>query len=440
LQPNGFYCLGVFVKSRLRSFFSPAKGLMFVMAASACLPVCAQSPTYRFVSSDDVLQDRNAYLLTLIEADAAAREAVKANAELKAITERVTKTRDAVRAACKATTMCPVERLMLTDPEIDAAGSVLAKLAGKDGPLKAVAEQQMRPSGLFYRHANLDDAELVRTVWVETAHAINRIYRAYALNDKTVLQYSTIIDPMDIDPKDDYFHALLAHGIDDTKDAVRDPLFFSTWSHFASDILIANQRDNARRFEPLETGENAAAFTRAKTLDWTKFRYSVIVVPGGGLGTSYEIGLNPDGEFNTHIAARRWRDGLAPFILVSGGYVHPNHTPYAEAIEMKKALLHRFGVPESAIIVDPYARHTTTNLRNAARLIFRTGAPVDKLLLVSSHQDQSLYMGSNDFVQRCATELGYQPLKDVQSISPFDLSARINLESLEADALDPLDP
>jgi hypothetical protein len=28
---------------------------------------------------------------------------------------------------------------------------------------------------------------------------------------------------------------------------------------------------------------------------------------------------------------RRWREGLAPFLIVSGGHVHPNKTAFAEA-------------------------------------------------------------------------------------------------------------
>jgi uncharacterized SAM-binding protein YcdF (DUF218 family) len=31
---------------------------------------------------------------------------------------------------------------------------------------------------------------------------------------------------------------------------------------------------------------------------------------------------------------------------------------------MKRQLVALFGIPESAILVDPHARHTTTNLRN----------------------------------------------------------------------------
>ena len=50
---------------------------------------------------------------------------------------------------------------------------------------------------------------------------------------------------------------------------------------------------------------------------------------------------------------RDFRQKKAPFILVSGGNVHPNLTPYNEALEMKMALMREFGVPENAILVDP---------------------------------------------------------------------------------------
>ena len=57
-----------------------------------------------------------------------------------------------------------------------------------------------------------------------------------------------------------------------------------------------------------------------------------------------------------------YANGKAPLILVSGGYVHPNQTPYCEAIEMKESLVRDFGIPSDAILIDPHARHTTTNL------------------------------------------------------------------------------
>jgi DUF218 domain len=83
--------------------------------------------------------------------------------------------------------------------------------------------------------------------------------------------------------------------------------------------------------------------------------------------------LSPQGRLRVEVAARRYKDGQAPLILVSGGYVHPNQTADCEALEMKKSLIDDYGVPADSIIVEPHARHTTTNLRNAARLMYRYG-------------------------------------------------------------------
>jgi len=76
----------------------------------------------------------------------------------------------------------------------------------------------------------------------------------------------------------------------------------------------------------------------------------VIVVPGEG-GDRITWSLAPEGKLRVEIAARRWRERRAPLILVSGGYVHPNQTPFSEAVEMKKSLMADFGVPEDAILI-----------------------------------------------------------------------------------------
>jgi hypothetical protein len=53
---------------------------------------------------------------------------------------------------------------------------------------------------------------------------------------------------------------------------------------------------------------------------------------------------------------------------------------------MKRSLIRDFGIAEDAIIIDPHARHTTTNIRNAARLIFRYGIPADRPALITTQQ------------------------------------------------------
>lgn len=62
------------------------------------------------------------------------------------------------------------------------------------------------------------------------------------------------------------------------------------------------------------------------------------------------------------MAARRWRQGLAPLIIVSGGHVHPNRTPYSEAVEMKRELITRYGIPETAVVIAPYAHRSCSNM------------------------------------------------------------------------------
>ena len=124
------------------------------------------------------------------------------------------------------------------------------------------------------------------------------------------------------------------------------------------------------RLEPMEKGVNEAAVKAIPSLPWSKYLYSVIVVPGAGPSDADTP--------SPRRAARGWRlpaeayhAGKAPLILLSGGYVHPAQTRFAEAIEMKKVLLAEYHVPEAAVLVDPHARHTTTNMRNAAREIYR---------------------------------------------------------------------
>lgn len=96
------------------------------------------------------------------------------------------------------------------------------------------------------------------------------------------------------------------------------------------------------------------------------------------------------------------------FIAVSGGNVHPDGTPYNEAWGMKNYLMQQLDVAEDAIILDPYARHSTTNLRNVGR--FMLAHKLTSALIVTS-AGQSFYFsndGISTFNKRCKDELGYQ--------------------------------
>jgi hypothetical protein len=66
-----------------------------------------------------------------------------------------------------------------------------------------------------------------------------------------------------------------------------------------------------------------------------------------------------------------------------------------------------YGIPIDRIIIDSYAQHSTTNLRNAARFMMKMG--LKKSIIVTDHL-QSFYYSHDvlsTFRRRCRKELGY---------------------------------
>jgi hypothetical protein len=114
-------------------------------------------------------------------------------------------------------------------------------------------------------------------------------------------------------------------------------------------------------------------------------------------------------------------------------------TPYCEAIEMKKYLIAKYKIPETSILVEPYARHTTTNFRNAARLAFRYRIPA-ALALVTSSEDHIAAVTRDEFRTRNLNELGYFPVEFIRRISAVEAEFKPSVVSLFFDANDPLDP
>ena len=116
-------------------------------------------------------------------------------------------------------------------------------------------------------------------------------------------------------------------------------------------------------------------------------------------------------------AARDLERGLADCVIVSGGAVHG---PANEAVLMRAALLD-LGVSEDRILVEPCARHTTTNLRNAARLMLAHGLGSAWVIAADGDPNtvrgrllhyvrQSFYVGfpwRSSFHLRCRMNLGY---------------------------------
>jgi hypothetical protein len=101
--------------------------------------------------------------------------------------------------------------------------------------------------------------------------------------------------------------------------------------------------------------------------------------------------------------------------------------------------MEKYQIREKSILIDPHARHTTTNFRNAARLAFRYRIPTN-LALVTSSESHITSSASEEFRTRCLKELGYLPMEFIRQLTPVAAEFKPSAASLFLDANDPLDP
>jgi hypothetical protein len=400
-------------------------------------PVTEPAKTPLRFESATAAQDRNFWLLSQFQKALGVRAAVKADPVLAKLAEARLAALDNAAKTCGTELDCHVEVYRWKDEDVAAAGDALAALYSTSAGLKSLADGQLRASGMYVRYHKAEGGELLRQAWLDCVRGMNHMIDIYGLGKPP--RYPAI-DSITYDPKSAQWQRVIANltaVLEDDRAGLDD--FFAPSLRFALEVMNLNNRDEAGRLEPLELRENAAAFRRIKTVDWSRYPYTVIVVPGAGVDRP-GIRLSPNGKLRDELAAKRYREGKAPFILVSGGFVHPERTEYSEAVEMKRDLSTRLGVPAEAILIDPHARHTTTNMRNAARILYRYGMPFSGKALVTTDQAQSLGIESPAFEKRCLAEMSHMPLKVLARISPFDLEFLPMIEALHADPLDPLDP
>jgi hypothetical protein len=177
----------------------------------------------------------------------------------------------------------------------------------------------------------------------------------------------------------------------------------------------------APRLTPPDPGDDDAALAALATFaaftDWSSFAFPLLVVPGYTPTDAVPApGVHSVTRRRLEIAAAAFADGTAPFVLVSGGNVHPRGTTVYEAVEMKKAIV-PMGVPADRILLDARARTSMTNLRNAGRVLLVHG--LGRALVVtlgggifgSDVFGQDFYFANPDlstFNFRCERELGYR--------------------------------
>jgi DUF218 domain len=422
--------------------------LSFVLLANPALATRAQLPAAAFpvaqaaalnppfdpsykLKFQNAVQDKNFYLLSLFQRDPAVRRILRQSPVLKKLANVQ---RQNLRMAASCNDVECYDRLFrLSGPTIEMVARELAVLA-RQPAFKRLAAKDLRPSGTFIRYNPQSDSELFVAAWKDAGNGLNRLLRVYCLGKDP---YYKDIDRVSFDVASDEYRKLLK-----TKTAAikvsRDSLFFEPALSFALKLLEANRRDEAGRYEPLEEGENKSSLQNLENIKWNDYPYSFILVLGSGSHDSAR--MSKIGMKRTDQAAQLFSEHKAPLIILSGGNVHPMQTPYNEAMEMKNYLMERFKIPEQSILIEPHARHTTTNFRNAARLVFRYQIPLSPKGLVTSSEDHIALVTKEGFRIRCTTELGYFPIESINRISPVTAEFTPSVASLFFDVNDPLDP
>jgi len=409
----------------------------FLLLCLFCKGLAAQDgpqQSYQLIKTRNEVQYKNYYLLSLFQQLPELRKMLSTDTAFSNIYKSKTAQVNEAVKTCKTAITCYAKALKFTNGEIADIGNRLALLYTENNPLGNLVKNHLIPSGCYAMFAKEQHKTLLIKAWEQDAQAINYAIGVYVEGNRP--NYPKI-DSISFNLTDKTFAELTSASAllalqGNTK------LFFEPAMLFALEALELNERQEAADYEPMAKGVNLAAVNQIKKTDWKKYPYSVILVPGAG-PEEKEVALSPGGMIRCRLAALQYQKGMAPFIVVSGGRVHPYKTKFSEAYEMKNFLMETLQIPESAIIMEPHARHTTTNMRNCARLMFRYGMPVDKPGLACTVKSQS-YNITNLLPERCKKELCYYPYKNGKRLSDTESEFYLNTTSLQIDFDEPLDP
>lgn len=394
------------------------------------------APKYHLITGNSIIQSKNYYLLTLFQEITPIKNLLESDNILSGIAKEKLEKLEQARKNCQRDAFCFTEKMKFSEEEIKSVGERLSALYQPSNALGKMVQDHLVPSGTYIRYNETDPQKLLIKAWEQDANGINFTIGVYAEGKRA--NYP-LIDSCSLNVKgagySQFLYTATQTILDDSK---KSSLFFLSSMMAALRFLEVNERYDAADYEPMISTVNKAAADQVKKINWNDYKYSVILIPGAGPNDP-KVPLSAEGLLRCRIAAHRYFEGLAPFIITSGGRVHPYKTIYNEAYEMKKYLMEQLKVPENAIIMDPHARHTTTNLRNAARLIYRYGIPFDKVAVSSTSRGQSFSIGTS-LASRCEKELNIIPFKVGNRLSETEVEFYPSTAALSINPLEPLDP
>ena len=429
---------------------NPHKLFIFLQVLFFLFPVAvlsqkkAPDPKYQLLKGNDFVTSKNYYLLTLFQALPEVKNLLGSDKVLSAIAKTKTDSLSAALINCGRDGSCFIDRMKLTEAEIKTVSERLTTLYQPQNALGKLVQNHLIPSGTYVLYQDLPAAEMLVKAWEQDAGGINYCIGVYAGGNKPNYPLIDSISFNTRDPRNNntylYNYVSLLYNTSSlvALESKTNHMFFYSSLTLARYFLEMNEREQAADFEPMANGENKLAVNKIKTVKWSNYKYSVIMIPGAG-PEDPQVALSAEGMLRCRLAAIQYKKGLAPFIVTSGGKVHPYKTKFCEATEMKKYLIEKLGIPANAILIDPHARHTTTNMRNTVRMMYRYGMPFDKPGITCTTKGQSNMIG-NTLIARCLKELNEAPYKNGMRLSETEVEFFPMIEALHINPMEPIDP
>ena len=388
------------------------------------------------INFENPVQDKNFFLLSMIQRSPEVHNLILADSTLSRIGQKYSLGFESARQHCAGEVTCVDQLLKITEPDKISSNTAFSALAEK-AAMQQLLKEHLRPSGLFIRYDSLSDAAFLSQTLNDAMAGLNNILSVYGLGKAP--RYNEI-DRVTFDVSSQDYQQEVDGELQDVTLSTQ-VLFFEPTLFYAMALLQINNRDEAGRYEVMHEGENKAVFEHMAQINWQEFDYSLILVLGDSPNSPGDFpNISLGGMARSDHGVRLFQEGKAPILAFSGGHVRPFQTEFSEAIEMKKYVMEEYGIPANQILVDPHARHTTTNFRNIARMVYRYGIPADKKAIVTTATGQSAYVTGQVFHDRCLEELGYLPAQILERINDIEVEFLPKKISLQADSSDPLDP
>lgn len=334
---------------------------------------------------------------------------------------------------CADAPECYAKAVLFKESEQNAFADEIVRLYNGRKAFRKLAVK-LRADGSYALYENLPDTAMLRRAGADVFAGLNRMIEVYLLGTRP--RYDKI-DSISFSSGDTTFYRQVHNALEVIQEK-KTRSFFEIPLRSALSVMDINGRNEAARYEPMASGDNSLPFKKLPGTDWGAYKYSLILVPGLGPETP-GVRLDSGAISRLKDGAIRFRQGAAPFIVVSGGNVHPFKTPYNEAVEMKKYLVSELKIPNEAIFIEPHARHTTTNLRNTNRIIYNFAIPADKPVLIVTDTSQTNYISGN-MDKTAIRDLQYIPYTTIKKLNDKETEYYPVRTSLHGDPSDPLDP